>query len=111
MKISRLEELPKGFDYLDSEPFSQSEFDYIKTFGIDEIWYWYGSGSYEGAGQILMRKGKLYDLHNCGHCSCYGPTQDVAFNGKPLDKLVKSLSEDLFKEVEELLKMAGYESK
>lgn len=111
MIIHRQEELPKGYGYYVSEPLSQWDFDYIKNLELDEIWYWYGGGGYEGSGQILMRKGELYDLHDCGHCSCYGPTEHIEFKGKPLNDLVKSLSEHYFKEVEQLLKMAGYESK
>ena len=84
MKITNIKDLPEGLGYSwgDLSDLDEYELDYIQKIGIDEIWYFYVEGSYEGSGQLLMRKGNLYDLFDMSHCSCYGPTDDVVFNGK-----------------------------
>lgn len=52
--------------------------------GLRECWYWYASGSYDGSGCILMR-GVAQDgterwcQDDLGHCSCYGPTENISF--------------------------------
>lgn len=43
----------------------------------DEIWYWYGKGCYEGAGQLIARRGDQYTIHSLNHCSCYGPVERI----------------------------------
>jgi hypothetical protein len=108
MITHNLKQFPDGYKYHygELEALSDYELKYIESLGIDEVWYWYASGSYEGCGQILMRKGDLYDTHDAGHCSCYGPTDRISFNGRPLDDLIKALSDDLKKEVEFLLSSA-----
>ena len=56
-----------------------------------------------------MRKDELYDVHDAGHCSCYGATERVEFNGKPLNELAKDFTEEYMdKEVKELFELAGY---
>jgi len=87
MKIHRIESIPKGYEYNEATELADYELEYLEKLDIDEIWYWYGTGSYEGSGQILMRKGDMYDLHDMGHCSCYGPTDNVEFKGSTLDEL------------------------
>lgn len=78
----------------------------LENLGIDEIWYWYAAGDYEGSGQILMRKGDLYDVHDAGHCSCYGPTDNANFNGHPFSELINSISSEYMKELRPLFKLA-----
>ena len=57
-------------------------------------------------GQILMRKGGLFDIHDAGHCSCYGPTERAEFRGVPFDQLLEGWTEEHIKEVEPLIAMA-----
>lgn len=68
--------------------------------GIDEAWYWYVAGSYEGSGQIIFRRGGKWGQHDMGHCSCYGPTchLDTGDLKDSLDDLESSMSSDLRKE-------------
>lgn len=58
-----------GEDSLD-----QSDFDRFANF--EEIFYHYTSGSYEGSGALLAVNGNETVIHNMGHCSCYGPTDE-----------------------------------
>jgi hypothetical protein len=49
---------------------------------IVEAWSNYTSGDYEGSGWLLMLDDKgMYHLHNCSHCSCYGPTDEGVSSG------------------------------
>lgn len=74
----------------------QSDFDHLKSLGIDEIWYTYEIGGYEGSGQMIMRKGDLYDHHDMGHCSCFGPIDNMTFNWKPLPELKEYLEKNVW---------------
>jgi hypothetical protein len=98
MKITNIKDLPKDLEFTWGELDDLSEYDIKGLNDIDEIWYYYVSGDYEGSGQLLMRKGNLYDLHDMSHCSCYGPIDDVDFKGMSYDDLIKSLTTDLYKE-------------
>jgi len=99
-----IETIPVDYKYLSPSDLTNSELDDIVLLGIDECWYWYWAGNYEGSGQILMRKGELYDIDSLGHCSCYGPTEKLSFNGKKLEEI--QMSEDLKKEVSPLIEIA-----
>jgi hypothetical protein len=98
MIITQLER-PKEliYDYDDWTECELGEWDIndIKRIGVEEIWYWYQTGSYEGSGQLLMRIGNEYDLIDLGHCSCNGPTEDVTFNGSSFNELENSRTEGL----------------
>lgn len=78
----------------------------IDCLELDEIWYWYAYGNYEGSGCILMRKGDLYDIDNLYHCSCNGPTDNISFSGVSLDELERKISPGFKKESMCLLEMA-----
>jgi hypothetical protein len=109
MVIHRLETLPAGFSEYDSEEIDVFNFMDLIEMGIDEIWYWYGGGCYEGVGQILMRRGQWWVLHNAAHCSCYGPTDDIpkTLAAHPsLNSLQGMLSDEYLKEVLPLIDMA-----
>lgn len=110
MKVHNYGQFPPDYDYNYGDIGGLSEWDIekLESLGIDEVWYWYAYGSYEGSGQILMRKGDEWDVHNAGHCSCFGPTDEVAFTGhESLDALVESLSGEYYRnEVEPLIGMA-----
>ena len=47
-----------------------------------EVWYWYGAQPYEGDGAMIRRdnNGLLY-FDELGHCSCYGPTDNLSTHG------------------------------
>lgn len=107
MIVHNLNAFPKAknYPYGDLSAFEDYELRNIESEGIDEIWYWYAQGNYEGSGNVLMRKGDLFDIHDCGHCSCYGPTDRVDFKGKKLDALKLSLSAEYLSECQELFEM------
>lgn len=44
---------------------------------FDWLIYSYAQGSYDGSGDCIWKKdGKFYH-HDLGHCSCYGPLEDI----------------------------------
>lgn len=110
MKVHNYDAFPPELDYRygDIRELDDWDTEKLEALGLDEVWYWYAYGGWEGSGQILMRKGSEYDVHHAGHCSCYGPTEDVVFNGREsLDELVESLSGEYYeKEVAPLIEMA-----
>lgn len=72
--------------------------------GIDELWYYYFCGCYEGSGVALLRIGDLYSNANLGHCSCNSP-QDGINDCKPdsyitLEKLKEVMTKELNNEME-----------
>ena len=77
-----------------------------KKHAIDEVWYQYAEGSYEGNGTMILRRGDKYALHDMGHCSCYGPTEE--FDGNvwydSALEMAESMSEDYAKESMTLLR-------
>lgn len=81
---------------------SKYDIETLENDGIEQIWYFYSYGSYEGNGQILMRKDNLYHLHDAGHCSCYGPVDKYKFHGDDIDNLYNNLSNEYQLEVKSL---------
>lgn len=59
-----------------------SEFDCekLQKYEYTHFVYWYQQGSYEGSGlgAGLYADGKI-DLWDLGHCSCFGPTENDAY--------------------------------
>ena len=108
MKINNLKSYPNnyGYNYGELGELSSYELDYLNQFELDEIWYYYAYGSYEGYGMILMKKGDLYDAFSLGHCSCYGPLDSVNFSGKSLEDLKLSYSAEGFNEWSNLYEAA-----
>ena len=108
MKIHRLG-LPEGYKFNYGEEADElSEYDIrdLKSLGLDEIFYWYTSGSYEGSGWLIARIGDLYGLFDISHCSCYGPvecvevsdiTKSLADLGSNLSAEVVTLTAGIFK--------------
>lgn len=41
--------------------------------------YWYSSGSYCGAGQVVCKIGGLWRHVDLGHCSCTGPEEELRY--------------------------------
>lgn len=108
MKINNLKSYPEnyGYSYGEFEDLHEYDLEHINQYDLDEIWYYYAAGSYEGNGMILMKKGELYDVHNMGHCSCYGPLDNVNFSGKSLESLKTSYSAEGFNEWSNLYELA-----
>ena len=91
-----------------SEELSQYELEGVECQGIDEIWYHYNCGGYEGWGHLLARIEDRYELFDLGHCSCYGPTDGIGkFEGDSLSALFGRCSKELQGEVVELFRRAG----
>ena len=83
---------------------------------VDLLAYWYCSGCYCGAGQSILRINGAWYLHDCGHCSCYGPLDEIAASLRDpfasLDEVLARCSDDCREEVAPLVAMLrahGYE--
>lgn len=90
-----------------TDTLSRDDMDSVFKLNLDEIWYFYNSRDYDGFGEMLMRKGELFELYSLGHCSCYGPTDQIAFDGKRLDDLFLSLSDEYKSTVSDMFSTAG----
>lgn len=105
-----LDKFPNGqnsdYYYGELSELSEYELQDLEEKGIDEVWYWYATAPYEGIGQLLLRKGDLYDFHDAGHCSCYGPTEHVEFRGVPFEQLTEGFTKDRQAEVAILIETA-----
>ena len=58
---------------------------------VDELWYNYEYGDYEGSGLMIARIGDKYDLYDMSHCSCYGPLYHFKFNGRLWEDFISNL--------------------
>ena len=84
-------------DYCDDfSEFSDYDLSKLKDSGVEEIWYWYAEGDYCGNGALIARIGNEYSLHECDHCSCYGPLEEFEFYGREFSKLRKSMSKEAY---------------
>jgi len=61
--------------------------------GADWVVYWYANGGYDGNGTVAWKQGDKYDTENLGHCSCYGPADDVEGSGASMT--LEALLEEL----------------
>lgn len=106
--VHNYDKFPKNIDYAYGEicELADYEIQHLEELGIEEIWYWYAEAPYEGIGQILMKKGDLYDIHDAGHCSCYGPTEHAEFRGVSFEQLSEGFTEDRCNEVACLIEIA-----
>lgn len=62
-----------------------NEWDLRHTDGTDikTIIHNYRIGNYDGDGDAFCRvKGNRWFVHPCGHCSCYGPLDDISASAK-----------------------------
>lgn len=102
MIIHNLNQFPAELDYKYGSISELDSYDMeaLDKYDADEVWYWYACGSYEGSGQMLIRKGDLYGIHDMGHCSCYGPLDRNRSQLKPFEELKSSCSSEYLKEVE-----------
>jgi hypothetical protein len=44
---------------------------------FDVLLYWYQYGDWEGRGFAIWRNDGKWSYTSLGHCSCYGPTEDI----------------------------------
>ncbi|MGL5582996.1 MAG: hypothetical protein ACRDCE_18865 [Cetobacterium sp.] len=68
----------------------------LESIGAIKVIGWYGYGSYEGSGEalIVFNDGTL-SLENLGHCSCYGPWDNVEdIKGRPAEVVRKSVTDN-----------------
>jgi len=87
---------------------SYTPYDIDKMSDADVLAYEYHEGIYDGSGNAIYRiAGKWYH-HNMGHCSCYGPFEEVnrhEVGANSLTALVKSFSKELKTECAAILKL------
>lgn len=78
MKIQHMTKTPSSYYGGESEAEELGEYDIdrLKRQGVQEAYYWYLSGSYEGSGYMVFKKADKWGEHDMGHCSCYGPLGD-----------------------------------
>ena len=60
---------PTTHDYSDPSELGDGSLHTVESEGAEEVWYWYSSGSYEGSGELLARKGNEWAFHGLSHCS------------------------------------------
>lgn len=104
VKIIKVDKPKEGWDRYDDVDENPYDIDNINklTNPPELVVYWYGAGCYEGAGYaIFMREGK-WALRDLGHCSCYGPFDDVdctEYIYDSLKELYDNCSEDVQKHI------------
>jgi hypothetical protein len=89
-------------------PLTDYEMEDINKLNLDNAWYWYASGSYEGDGAILMVKDGKWNWGDMGHCSCYGPTEHLEFKPsyESLDDLLSHCSDSAKEDLAPLVEAA-----
>lgn len=99
--------VPGKWDYFEDALLNDEELLRDLPSSVVEIYYSYGSASYEGTGNaILVFKDGGFDVVGLGHCSCNGPTDDFSsaessFN--LVDLGTKRFSKDYKEELEGLV--------
>jgi len=71
MTIKRFD-MPEKYDTNDDV--WEGYFDKLEGY---DVWYWYQTGSYDGQGGMVLRKDGKWYFHDLGHCSCYGPMEEL----------------------------------
>lgn len=56
--------------------------DYVGKVKADVFIYWYENGGYDGSGIAVWRHRGKWAYQWLGHCSCYGPLEDVKTSDK-----------------------------
>jgi len=107
MKIHNVNKMPDSYKDGEYELSTLDKKDFIGKFPkkVTDVYYWYATGDYCGAGQVLARTvDNLWYHHDCGHCSCYGPTEEMSFSdeGRSLKDIV-NCSADQLKQLKPIL--------
>lgn len=111
MKSFMLKEIPKdlGCYYTGKcKELSEYEIQDLEERGIEAIFYWYETGSYEGSGQMIYHKDGKYGTHDMGHCSCYGPIEhlNLVLQYDSLDAILGAGTKEYAKDYEPLVALA-----
>ncbi len=82
--------------------------DRVAEQGISTLVYFYANGGYDGSGNALLRKAgtSLWQHQYLGHCSCYGPLENISDHFETLDALSARMSAELRLECAALLDRA-----
>jgi hypothetical protein len=59
------------------EEFSEYEIDEVKSLKADIFIYSYEYGSCDGSGFAVWKRDGKWFYDSLGHCSCYGPTENI----------------------------------
>lgn len=110
MKLYNYGKFPdeRDYRYYAIEEFNNCELEQLNELNIQKAWYWYGEGDYEGTGYILMLKDNKYYVHDMGHCSCYGPLEDINFSRgyDSFDEIEANCSKEEYEQIKPLVEMA-----
>lgn len=92
------------YDYGKDSTFDDYEVEELQKQGVDDCWYWYKQGGYEGSGQAILRKDGRWYMHDCGHCSCNGPVDRLKLVGgyETLEQMKAACSPGLLVEMQPL---------
>jgi hypothetical protein len=97
------------YDGEDCGEMSKWELKNLEEHGVEVVFYWYITASYEGSGHLIAinKEGKWCE-HNMGHCSCYGPTENfhAEFDVGSLDALAGIGTKEFNEEISELVELA-----
>lgn len=101
---------PEGGHYCGpTDELSKDELSSVPDF-VQEIWYWYTGGGWEGQGYMLLRSGDEYQIDSLSHCSCYGPMDGIAFlkekQFKPLEYMYSDCTKDYLRDIQPLIDLA-----
>lgn len=99
----------KIYNVGDSDILSEYDIQYIKNYPFKVVFYWYSGGGYDGYGSLIgVNHDNCWLYHDMGHCSCYGPCDDLIgeFPYKTLQELQDSCSSELLKQVQPVIDMA-----
>lgn len=108
--ITHIVEPPSGGYYSGpTDELSKEELSSVPDF-VQEIWYWYTGGGWDGQGYMLLRSGDEYQIASLSHCSCYGPMDDIGSlqesQFKPFDSLFSNCTKDYLRDIQPLLDLA-----
>ena len=93
-------EMPAAYQgRYDPEPLDAG--DLRKLGAVMFVVYWYGAGSYEGAGHMLYSTdGMRWCDMDLGHCSCYGPIEGTCGSiPRTLQDLEEAYTKEAFRDV------------
>lgn len=74
---------------------------------FDWLIYSYGTGCYEGSGNMIWKKDNKFFHHDMGHCSCYGWEENISDEKgfDSLEELLKDSSDSIGKSLEPFLNL------
>ena len=78
--IYRLDIAPISYNGYDTCDIDDDVLEVLERNEADAGFYWYGTGSYEGSGELIILKNNKWYLNSLSHCSCYGPLDHLNDN-------------------------------